>query len=168
MPLCSSRFYLSGYLHYYGHLRLPRQHWTLAALGYPTFMRNLWLTRNIILPRVAFAVLFTVSSSKVAGFIISESLTSTNSVTRLNWCSLSTCSLWALIMLFPSLLSQLLSPVRQIGWYGTFIHIGLLYLRTLRGAPETAKKIYPGKFVLQIICSWKEKKTKRNKWLIHQ
>lgn len=25
MPLGSSRFYLSGYLHYYGHIRLPRQ-----------------------------------------------------------------------------------------------------------------------------------------------
>jgi len=84
MPLCSSRFYLSGYLHYYEHLRIPRQHWTLAALGYPTFMRNLWLTRNIILPRVALTVLYTVSSSKVTGFIIYESLTTTNCVTRLN------------------------------------------------------------------------------------
>ena len=140
MPLCSSRFYLSGYLHYYEHLRLPRQHWTLAALGYPTFMRNLWLIRNIILPRVALAVLFTVSSSKVAGFSQFGGLTTTNCVTRPDWCSLSARSLWALAILFPPLLSQRLSPVRQIGRYGTFIHIGLLYLRTLRGAPKDTKE----------------------------
>ena len=102
-------------------------------------MRNLWLTRNIILPRVALAVLFTVFSSKVTGFSFFGRWTTTNCVTKPNWCSLSACLLWALAILFPSLLSQLLSPVRQIGWYGTFIHIGLLYLRTLRGAPKDTK-----------------------------
>jgi hypothetical protein len=77
MPLRSSRFYLFGDLHYYGHLRLPR----LAgrpSVGSPTFMRLLQLTRNIILPRVAPIVLIIDSSDRVAGFIISGRLTTTN------------------------------------------------------------------------------------------
>ena len=52
MPLRSFRFDLSGYLPYYGHIRLPRQLADLPVpLGYPTFMRYLWHTRNKILLR---------------------------------------------------------------------------------------------------------------------
>ena len=53
-------------------------------LGSPTFMRNLILTRNIILPRIALVVLLTVSSNRVAGFVISDSLTTITCVTRLD------------------------------------------------------------------------------------
>ena len=73
MPLRSSRFYLSGCLHYYGHIRLPRSR-SRRCVGDPTFMRYLILSRNHILPRIFLAVLFIVNSSKMTGFIIYERL----------------------------------------------------------------------------------------------
>ena len=78
MPLRSFRFYLSGYLHYYGHIRLPRQQWTTAPLGSPTFMRYLICARNITLLRVSTSVLLTVASTDIAGFTIFGRLTDTN------------------------------------------------------------------------------------------
>jgi hypothetical protein len=45
-----------------------------VSVGDPTFMRYLLPARNRILPRMSFAVLFTVYSNKVAGFINSERL----------------------------------------------------------------------------------------------
>ena len=78
MLLRSYRFYLSGYLHYYEHLRLPQQQSTLTVpLGSPTFMCNLRTARNIILLRVPVDLLFTVASINIAGFTNSGSLTDT-------------------------------------------------------------------------------------------
>jgi hypothetical protein len=84
MPLRSSRFYLFGDLHYYGHIRLPRLRLTAVALGSPTFMRYLILARNIILLRVSVELLFAISSSNIAGFVISGRLTDTTGVTEPN------------------------------------------------------------------------------------
>jgi hypothetical protein len=77
MPLRSFRFDLSGYLHYYGHIRLPRQHWTFASLGSPTFMRYLHYARNIILLRVSISMHITVASTDMSGFSTSGRLTDT-------------------------------------------------------------------------------------------
>jgi hypothetical protein len=82
MPLRSFRFYLSGYLHYYEHLRLPRRLWTYAPLGSPTFMRYLGYARNIILLRVSDSVYIAISSTGMAGFTIFGRLTDTNFVSR--------------------------------------------------------------------------------------
>lgn len=83
MPLRYFRFYLFGYQHYYGHIRLPQQQFDYSVLlGSPTFMRYLCVTRNIILLRVSVNVLFTVASIDIAGFIKSGSLTDTKSVTE--------------------------------------------------------------------------------------
>jgi hypothetical protein len=85
MPLRYFRFYLSGYHHYYGHIRLPQQQWTSPVLlGPPTFMRYLFDARNIILLRVSINVHIAVASIDITGFIISGSLTDTNSVTEPN------------------------------------------------------------------------------------
>ena len=73
MPLRSSRFYLSGCLHYYGHIRLPRWR-TRRCVGDPTFMRYLPPSRNHILPRIFLAVLFIVHPNKITGFITFERL----------------------------------------------------------------------------------------------
>lgn len=58
------------------------------SVGDPTFMCYLLPARNCILPRMSFAVLLTVYSSKVAGFINSERLANIICVTRLNYSSL--------------------------------------------------------------------------------
>ena len=85
MSLRSSRFYLFGYLNYYGHIRLPRLWADLPnSLGSPTFMRYLCPARNIILLRVSAGLLFAITSSSTAGFINSERLTDTIGVTKLN------------------------------------------------------------------------------------
>jgi hypothetical protein len=84
MPLRSSRFYLFGDLHYYGHIRLPRLWLTAISLGSPTFMRYLILARNIILLRVSAGLPIAISSSNIAGFVISGRLTDTISVTKPN------------------------------------------------------------------------------------
>jgi hypothetical protein len=84
MPLRSSRFYLFGDLHYYGHIRLPRLWLTAISLGSPTFMRYLFLARNIILLRVSVGLLFAITSSNIAGLINSGSLTDTIGVTKPN------------------------------------------------------------------------------------
>lgn len=55
-----------------------------AALGFPTFMCYLISARNIILLRVSIVLLFAVSSYDIAGFSISERLTDTIGVTKLN------------------------------------------------------------------------------------
>ena len=69
MPLRYSRFYLSGYPHYYGHIRLPQQQLVFSALpGDPTFMRYLPCARNCILPRVLLVVHAVVYPNKIAGF----------------------------------------------------------------------------------------------------
>ena len=94
MPLRYSRFYLSGYHHYYGHIRLP--HPALVSspmLGDPTFMRYLIGARNCILPRVSLVVLSGVYPNKVAGFSSSDRLANTIGVTRLNYSSLQLRSL---------------------------------------------------------------------------
>ena len=89
MPLRSSRFYLSGYHHYYGHIRLPQQQVVYPALlGSPTFMRYLTSARNCILPRVSLVVPFVVYPNKITGFSIFDRLAHTTSVTRLNYSSL--------------------------------------------------------------------------------
>ena len=79
------RFYLFGYHHYYKHIRLPR---SLAdytkTLGYPTFMRYLCATRNIILLRVSNKVHFAVASLIISGFSKSERLADTTGVTKLD------------------------------------------------------------------------------------
>ena len=83
MPLRSSRFYLFGDLHYYGHIRLPRRSPDFGIpLGSPTFMRYLCPARNTILLRVSVSVLFTVVPTDMAGFSISGSLTDTIGVTK--------------------------------------------------------------------------------------
>ena len=83
MPLRSFRFNLSGYLHYYGHIRLPRQRPDSSApLGSPTFMRYLRTARNIILPRVPVGLSIAVTSTNIAGFIQFGRLTGTTSITR--------------------------------------------------------------------------------------
>ena len=58
------------------------------SVGDPTFMRYLFPARNRILPRMSFAVILAVYSSKVTGFINSERLANIISVTRLNYSSL--------------------------------------------------------------------------------
>ena len=83
MPLRSSRFYLFGYLNYYGHIRLPRPMVDYSIpLGPPTFMRYLCLARNIILLRVSVDLLFAIPSINIAGFSISGRLTDTIGVTK--------------------------------------------------------------------------------------
>ena len=86
MPLRSCRFVILGYLHYYEHIRLPSfSVVTPISLGSPTFMRHLRLTRNIILLRVSpVGFNLSVASNRIAGFIISDSLTDTNCVTKPN------------------------------------------------------------------------------------
>ena len=65
MPLRYFRFYLSGYHHYYGHIRLPHPVTGLSPmLGSPTFMRYLAVARNCILPRVFLVVLIVVLSQQ--------------------------------------------------------------------------------------------------------
>src|SRR3982751_4969680 len=89
MSLRYSRFYLSGYHHYYGHIRLPQQQIvTSALLGSPTFMRYLLPARNPILPRVPPAFPLVINPSRVTGFINSDRLADTIGVTRLNLNSL--------------------------------------------------------------------------------
>jgi hypothetical protein len=79
MPLRSFRFYLSGYLHYYGHLRIPRLLVDDQPVrDLPTFMRYLGYTRNIILPRVSVGLLFAVSSTNMAGFSTHGRMTNTD------------------------------------------------------------------------------------------
>lgn len=101
MPLRSSRFYLFGYLHYYGHFRHPQTAVGYSALlGPPMFMRYLRYARNTILPRIASGVLpfrctcfppFYLQSSRL------HHLWQTGHyqfrVTRPNWCSLHICSI---------------------------------------------------------------------------
>ena len=83
MPLRSSRFYLFGDQHYYGHIRLPRQSPYIGIpLGSPTFMRYLRPARNTILLRVSVSVLFTVVPTDMAGFSTFGSLTDTICVTK--------------------------------------------------------------------------------------
>ena len=77
MSLRSFRFYLSGYHHYYGHIRLPRQQRTTISLGSPTFMRYLLCARNIMLLRVSTNVCFAIASIGIAGFSILGRLTDT-------------------------------------------------------------------------------------------
>ena len=85
MPLRSSRFYLFGDLHYYGHIRLPQQRFGRPALlGSPTFMRYLLVARNLILPRVFLVVHSVVYPNKISGFSNSERLANTICVTRLD------------------------------------------------------------------------------------
>ena len=61
MSLRYCRFYLSGYLRYYGHIRLPSVQVVFPAqLGSPTFMHYLLHARNIILPRIAPTLQITV------------------------------------------------------------------------------------------------------------
>ena len=112
------------------------------VVGSPTFMCNLWMTRNTILPRVALVVLSSVASNKVAGFGISGRLTATICVTRPNWCSLSLRAMWALTSALLLKLSHRLPSERKIWWYGTLIHIGCLYLHTPRGAPDSQIELY--------------------------
>jgi hypothetical protein len=89
MPLRSSRFYLFGYLHYYGHIRLPQQQRVFSVLlGSPTFMRYLLSARNCILPRIFLVVPVVVNPNKVAGFSSTDRLANTNCVTRLHYSSL--------------------------------------------------------------------------------
>ena len=142
MPLRSCRFIILGYHHYYEHIRLPSlSKVTLRMLGYPTFMRYLRLTRNIILLRISLVgFTLSVSSNKIAGLITFGRLTDIISVTKPDWCSLSFRTWWALTSLSPPLLSQWLQPERQIGSCSSFIYIGIyLYLRTPRGAPKNAE-----------------------------
>lgn len=73
MPLRSSRFYLSGCLHYYGHIRLPRSR-SRRCVGDPTFMRYPVPSRNCILPRIFPAVHLVVYPSRMTGFITFERL----------------------------------------------------------------------------------------------
>lgn len=75
MPLRSSRFYLSGYPHYYGHLRLPPSApLQQGRVGAPKFMHYLPAARNHILPRIPPAVRFVVYPGRITGFVNSESL----------------------------------------------------------------------------------------------
>ena len=75
MPLRSLRFYLSAYLHYYGHIRLPLLLSPVAVLGSPTFMRYLLCTRYDILPRKVHIVRVVVASDMMAGFTFLDRLT---------------------------------------------------------------------------------------------
>lgn len=90
MPLRSSRFYLFGYQHYYGHIRLPQHAARLAA---PVRVSHVPVlpspARNPILPRVPLAVHFVVLS-QLGGRLhhIRESGRYRLRVTRLNWSSL--------------------------------------------------------------------------------
>jgi len=88
MPLRYSRFYLSGDLHYYGHIRLPQFQMVSELVGSPTFMRYLHPARNCILPRISLVVLTVVYPNKIAGFSNSERLADIICVTRLNYSSL--------------------------------------------------------------------------------
>ena len=71
MPLRSFRFYLSGYLHYYGHFRLPRQQLDFPVpLGSPTFMRYLRAARNTILLRVSAGLFYAIDFHQHSRFHI--------------------------------------------------------------------------------------------------
>ena len=100
MPLRSSRFYLFGFLHYYGHIRLPRSRTRRICRGSHVLVLPS-LSRNHILPRVSAAVLFTVYPNSVAGFGIFERLANTLSVTRLDCSSLRDRSTELSISLLP-------------------------------------------------------------------
>jgi hypothetical protein len=102
MPLRSSRFYLSGCLHYYGHIRLPPSRSRRIRRGSHVHVLPS-LARNHILPRVSSAVYSSVVLSIVAGFITFERLANTLSVTRLNCSSLQD--------RFTELSTRLLPPV---------------------------------------------------------
>ena len=87
MPRRSSRFYLFGCLHYYGHIRLPRSRSRRLCSGSHVHVLPA-RARHHIQPRMSSAVLLTVYPSIVAGFDFSERLANIISVTRLNCSSL--------------------------------------------------------------------------------
>ena len=121
MPLRSSRFYLFGYLHYYGHIRLPRL-WGdfLIPLGSPTFMRYLPLERNPILPRRVQTVHLIVSSGLMAGFVNSDRLATLICVTRLKG---QLTKAFALnLMQFVSLLHLRVTSIRTTNLIAWFFH----------------------------------------------
>ena len=128
MHLRSFRFNLSGYHHYYGHIRLPHQQLDFSVmLGSPTFMRYLRSARNNILLRVSISLLFTVASTDIAGFLKSGGLTDTICVTKPYCCSLQHCTARASQSSFPYSVSGGLQPERQIGLIVTFIQLGIYY-----------------------------------------
>ena len=89
MPLRYSRFYLSGYPHYYGHIRLPQQQNGLFCPVRVSHVHALpFPARNRILPRVFPVVHIVVYPNRIAGFSISDRLANTIGVTRLDYSSL--------------------------------------------------------------------------------
>ena len=119
MPLRYSRFYLFGYHHYYGHIRLPRRLMvSQAPLGSPTFMRYLHAARNCILPRVSLIVQIVVSSNKVTGFSTLDRLANTNCVTRLDYSSLQQRDSlnFVRVVSFPYIRSTLTRTTNLVTW----------------------------------------------------
>jgi len=136
MSLRSFRFYLSGYLHYYEHLRLPRQQLDVfcpVRVSHVHVLPSTHTQQNITPSSPAgFAVcrilfLFSTLSSLVSGFIIYGRLTTAVCVTKPDFCSLCVRALRALMYEFPPTLSQLLQPERQIWLIVTFIQLGIYY-----------------------------------------
>ena len=84
MLLRSSRFYLFGDQHYYGHIRLPQ----LCEKSHIVRVSHVhalpYVARNIILLRVSIGLHTVISSTDITGFTNSGSLTDTISVTKPN------------------------------------------------------------------------------------
>jgi hypothetical protein len=126
MPLRSFRFYLSGYQHYYGHIRLPRQR---------LFNRPVRVSQVHALPSTCTQQNITPSSPvglAVENFRRDDRFQQLREidhcygcVTKPDFCSLHVSLMRALMLSFPPALSQWLQPERQIGLFVTFIQIGI-------------------------------------------
>jgi hypothetical protein len=88
MPLRSPRFYLSSAQSLLRASPTPPAGQDLTAAGVSHVHVQPCHARNTILLRVSTDVRFTVASTGVAGFTISDRIANTKCVTKLDWCSL--------------------------------------------------------------------------------
>ena len=146
MSLRSFRFYLSGYLHYYEHLRLPRQQLDVycpVRVSHVHVLPSTHTQQNITPSSPAgFAVcrilfLFSTLSSMVSGFIIYGRLTTAFCVTKPDFCSLCVRELRALMYLVSTYIIATASTrtTNLIDCNFHTIRYLLLILHTPRGAP---------------------------------
>ncbi len=113
-----------------------------APLGYPTFIRYLTHARNCILPRVSHVVLIVVDPNMVTGFINSERLANTTSLTRLNYSSLhDRISLNSVRLVSAPHIKDPFNPNDKYGYMALASIRYLIYIkRTPRGVPEESRR----------------------------